>query len=212
MEETANYSKICLGICQVLAMFEIAIRIKQIEVQRKKKASRLEFEEDTARNAKKMRCWLHSLLLGTLAIAIVDILLATLSNKVNQGFFYNIHKNIVYKLNSALFFAITIGLVVSSVIVARQINSSKTFKRQVIKDKCAMYAMTFLFTVSYFLRAVWLITEDTLIAKRAGDCTDSKWIYINVMTFLCLLPITDLVPIVVILTYHICTMRNVPVY
>jgi hypothetical protein len=32
------------------------------------------------------------------------------------------------------------------------------------------------------------------------------------MSFLVLLPITDLVPIVVILTYHVCTMRNSPVY
>lgn len=27
-EEIANYSKVCLGICQVLAMCEIAIRLK----------------------------------------------------------------------------------------------------------------------------------------------------------------------------------------
>jgi hypothetical protein len=34
--------------------------------------------------------------------------------------------------------AITVGLVVSSVIVTLQIKNSKTLKNQVIKDKCAM--------------------------------------------------------------------------
>jgi hypothetical protein len=61
-------------------MFEIALRLKQIEEQRKQRTARSEAEEQAGRMAKTMQCWLHSLLFGTLAIAVVDAILMVVSN------------------------------------------------------------------------------------------------------------------------------------
>ena len=99
----------------------------------------------------------------------------------------------------------------STLVVTKRINGSKTFKRQVIKDKCAMYAMTIIFTLSYLLRTMFLISQIWLSPVCDGGY-NPRTAYIDSMMFLALLPIFDTIPICVVLVYHVVTLRNVKPY
>ena len=73
-----------------------------------------------------------------------------------------------------------------------------------------MYTMTFIFTASYFLRSLFLLSQIWLgDACEDGDVTQA---FANDLMFLILLPVSDLIPIIVVLYYHYKTMRNVAPY
>lgn len=73
-----------------------------------------------------------------------------------------------------------------------------------------MYTMTFIFSASYFLRSLFLLSQIWLgDACTDGDITQA---FANYLMFLILLPVSDLIPILVVLYYHYKTMRNVAPY
>lgn len=71
VETIAIYSKICLGICQVIAMFEITTKIRQMD-ERNRKPQRQQ-KQDERDTAWRLRKWLHGLLITTMVIATFDV-------------------------------------------------------------------------------------------------------------------------------------------
>jgi len=119
----------------------------------------------------------------------------------------------IYAVNSIFFLAITAGLIVSTILVSTRINNLKTFRKQVIKDKCAMNSLTIIFTTTYFMRSVFLIAEIPLVPDcKAGGTGTGEQLFTFYIWYLVMLPLTDCVPILVILGYHLVTMRGTPVY
>lgn len=167
-------------------------------------------DDEQFRTARRMRLMLYSLLAATVVLAVVDLIVMATKNNTRQGLVFNL-SSVIYQLNSLIFFIITIGLVVSTMVVTKRIKKSKTLKRQVIKDRCAMYAMTIIFTLSYLLRTMFLISQIWLAPVCDGGF-NPKTAYIDEMLFLALLPIFDTIPIFVVLVYHLLTLRHVKEY
>lgn len=118
-------------------------------------------KKDERETAWRLRKWLHGLLIATMLIATADITVKvvlsfdkasskTLLNAVDLG---------IFTLDSVIFFAITVGLIYSSTLVIYRIRNLRSFKKQVIKDKCVMFFMTSVFTLSYLVRSSFMVYE-----------------------------------------------------
>jgi hypothetical protein len=74
-----------------------------------------------------------------------------------------------------------------------------------------MYAMTSIFTLSYLLRTMFLISQ-VWLAPVCDTNYNPQEAYIDNMLFLALLPIFDIIPILVVLVYHVITLWNAKDY
>jgi hypothetical protein len=214
LENIAAYSKICLGICQVIAMFEVTTKIRQMD-ERSRKPQRQQ-KQDERDTDLKMQKWLYGLLITTALIASANLASGVLKKVARNNPFWSAVNIAFFSIDSWIFFAITVGLIYSSFLVIYRLKTQRTFKKHVIKDKCAMFAMTSVFTLSYFLRSVFMLTEPMLMPSCCNGCyenggTSKQMTYFNLL-YLVQLPVTDCVPILVILLYHLMTMRNSKVY
>jgi uncharacterized membrane protein len=93
-----------------------------------------------------MNCLLNGLLIAAFLFYLADLFVYAMWASIDKNNGPDDDKTkrwkktrqVLYEFSTIEFMAITVGLVVSSVIVTLQIKNSKTLKNQVIKDKCAM--------------------------------------------------------------------------
>lgn len=103
-----------------MALLEIAYRISTID--KKTKTSKKGKTEEkkgcmTKCTAQTLRRWLWGLLIFVIVLGIFDTIIAVTQDD-QSSIFVTVTVRVVYELNSVIFFAITIGLIASTVIVA----------------------------------------------------------------------------------------------
>jgi magnesium-transporting ATPase (P-type) len=111
---------------------------------------------------------------------------------------------IFVELDGVMFAVLTVALIVTTCSVFSRINT-KFRLRPVIKDKCAIGTMTTIFTFSYLLRTVYLMSQ---IFIDPGEKCEPEIIYMDYALLLSLLPLFDIFPILVVFVYHIITLKN----
>jgi hypothetical protein len=169
----------------------------------KKKQDKEQMEEIRVKTQVKMHRWLISLIICTWIIAVIDGVSLLCKEKYSSG---DLVVLVMSQINSIIYAALTIGLLVSTFLVFRRVESQKRYSRPVIKDKCAMSTMTLSFTLAYLLKTLFLVIQGFWLGTIDPTCSFKE--YIDYVIFLSGLIMFDMVPILVVLIYHFVTLKN----
>lgn len=94
--------------------------------------------------------------------------------------------------------------------VFRRVENQKRYSRPVIKDKFAMSTMTIIFTIAYLLKTLFLVIQGFWLGSIDPSCSFKE--YIDYVLFLAGLIVFDMIPILVVLIYHLITLKNAKDY
>ena len=73
-----------------------------------------------------------------------------------------------------------------------------------------MLTMTSIFTIAYLLKTIFLVIQGFWLGDIDTDCSKNE--YQDDILFLSLLPVFDIIPIVVVLSYHLITLKSAKDY